>query len=153
MNKYIKTSLLSMGLAIGAGVTGSYGAAAPAENKEASAEVKADTQKDAKPASSSNKQEIRGKRKAERTKMLLTTCETDIKDLETKVAGAKDIAKKQGTLSLAHAKLEAEAAKDTDLAESAPFHARRCKQHISQGKNALEGKYLKTRETRAEKKN
>lgn len=153
MNQFIKTSLLSMGLAIGAGVTGSYGAGDPAENKEPVAEVKADTQKDAKATSSSNKQEVREKRKAERSKKLLETCEKDIKELETKVADAKDVAKKQGTLSLAHAKLEAEAAKDADLAQSAPFHGRRCKQYISRGNDALAGKFLKAQETRAEKKN
>lgn len=140
MNTIIKTSLLSLGLAFATVLM------ANAETKETSTEAKKEAPVDPKATSSSNKQEIRQKRKEERTKKLLETSEATLKEIETKIAAASDLVKKKATLVLAHAKLELEAAKDVDFSESVAFHARRCKQYLFRAKEILEGKDVKAKE-------
>ena len=75
-----------------------------------------------------------------------------LKDIEAKIATASDLVKKKATLVLAHAKLELEAAKDKDFADTAAFHARRCKQYLFRAKDILEGKDVKTKESSGSKK-
>lgn len=146
MNTILKTSLLSLGIAFGTfeGVSAQPADASTDAKKEAPAAPKA--------TSSSNKQEIREKRKEERTKKLLEGSETSLKDIEAKIATASDLVKKKATLVLAHAKLELEAAKDKDFADTAAFHARRCKQYLFRAKDILEGKDVKTKESSGSKK-
>lgn len=154
MNRIIKTSLLSLGLAFGeAHVSIAGPIAQPTDASDKTTDAKKEASADTTIPASSNKQEIRQKRKEERTRKLLETSEASLKDLEIKVATASDIIKKKANLALAHAKLELEAAKDVDFSESIAFHARRCKQYLFRAKDVLEGKDVIAKEKSEPKKN
>lgn len=144
MNTLFKASFLSLSLILGAGTqTIAAPLTQPADAADASTETKKSDDK-AK-TSSSTKQEMRQKRKEERARKLLENSEETLKELEAKLANASDLVKKKATLAIAHAKLELEAAKDGDFAESLSFHARRCKQYLFRAKDILEGKEDKTK--------
>lgn len=72
--------------------------------------------------------------RAKRAQKVLEVCEKAVADAELETKSLAGVEKKEADLSLAHAKLEMEAAKDPEMAEKMMYHARRCKHYA--GKNA-----------------
>lgn len=132
MNRILKASLLSVCL------TNAVCAEATDKAKEATTAVSAEATSN---KSTDAKHSAREARKLEKAKKLLENCTADYKDLETKVAAADtNQKKKDATLALAHAKLDLDAAKDSEFGASIMWHTRQCKRHLLRAKDILEGK-------------
>lgn len=110
----------------------------------AKAPVDAKTEQAEKSTVSSAREQKKLDRKEEQAQKVLETCQTRLKEVEEEGKTLSGLDKKMLDLDVAHATLEANAAKDPDMVKDMMKHARHCRRYLGKAKRHVK---------KAEKKN